>query len=66
MNCNHESVQQEKGPFPYDSGTDDGPVLLDYVVVCTDCFAIVRTEPNLLGSFGKGWSGSIGKVSQLE
>jgi len=42
-------------PFPYDSGRDDGPVLLDAIVVRKSDQKVIKIEPNPLGSFGRGW-----------
>jgi hypothetical protein len=59
MICQHSgAVEREKGPFPYDSGYDDAPVLLDYITRCSACGSIVGVEPNTLGSFGMGWDHS--------
>ncbi len=59
MTCqNDDTVQVDRDQFPYDSGHDDGPVLLDSITIRKDSGAIVGIEPNPRGSFGMGWHDS--------
>jgi hypothetical protein len=53
-----ELIRKEEGPFPYDSGTADGPVLLDCITLGAGYSDIVEIEPSSLGSFGAGWPSS--------
>jgi hypothetical protein len=50
-----EEMERLIGPFPYDIGADDGPVLLNSITVRKSDGAIISIDTNPLGSFGRGW-----------